>query len=89
MHLSEFGGLKINDFDMGECLNSKSITNSLLITKFWQKNKNFYNNNLSLYVAYNVYENLALLVIVDDDGKSYLLGDNIQTLKTVYRIMKI
>ncbi|MFW1850310.1 hypothetical protein ACG9XR_07005 [Acinetobacter guillouiae] len=81
MHLSEFGGLRIDDFDMGECLNSKSVTNGLLITKFWQKNKDFYNNNLSLYVAYNVYENLALLVIVDDDEKSYLLGDNTQALK--------
>ena len=81
LSLKEFGGLNIKEFDMGECLNSDSVTNGLLVTKFWQKNKEFNNNHLSLYIAYNVYKDEALLIILDDDEVSYLLGAKLQNLK--------
>lgn len=82
--LKSFGGLKLSDFDMGQCLSRESITNHILITIFWQKNKSFKDNSLNLFVAYNPYRDKLLLVILDEDGQSYFLGDNDQYMRSKF-----
>ncbi|WP_174492711.1 hypothetical protein [Acinetobacter sp. Marseille-Q1623] len=79
--LGRFGGLSFNDFDMGECLSDKNVKNGILSTYFWQKNKKFNGQNLSLYVAYNAEKQKLLLVIIDENLNTYLLGDKDAELK--------
>lgn len=80
-YLKDFGDISINDFDMGECLDPNSISNSsVLITKFWQKNKQSHGNNLDLYIVDNTLNNEVLLIIVDGDDDKYYLGDKSQYL---------
>lgn len=79
--LAEFGGLSVDDFDMGECLGVKSTTDGMLITKYWQKNKDFFENQLTLYVAYDPDADDALLVILDNNQKSYILGNRSENFK--------
>lgn len=79
--LGKFGGLSFNDFDMGECLSDKNVKNGILSTYFWQKNKKFKGQNLSLYVAYNAEKQKLLLAIIDENLNTYLLGDKDIELK--------
>ncbi len=82
--LKSFGGLKPSDFDMGQCLSGESITNHILVTYFWQKNKSFKDNSLSLFVAYNPYRDKLLLAILDEEGQPYFLGDNDQYMRSKF-----
>lgn len=78
--LNGFGGISIDNFDMGQCLTRDSITDQIFITEFWQKNKQSYGNNLHLYIANNPINNETLVIIVDDDNNKYYLGDKSEFL---------
>ncbi|OTL19439.1 hypothetical protein [Acinetobacter pittii] len=79
--LKKFGTLKISDFDMGECVSSDNIQNDIITSYFWQKNKDYKGEQLSLYFAYNTNRQDLLIALTDKDLKSYLIGDKDNDLK--------
>lgn len=73
--LYPFGMLKYKDFDMGECLSNKNLQQDVVTTVLWQKNKSFIGNNLYSYIAYDYKQKKALVVVLDSNLDTYILGN--------------
>lgn len=72
--------LNIDDFDMGEGLNANNIINGTLATYFWQKNKYYKDTQLTVYVAYESYNNHMLVVTKDSYNNVKMYGDKDSSL---------
>lgn len=86
LQLNNFSGLTIDDFDMGECLSESNVDKDIFITHFWQKNKKFKGQNLSVYLAYKPSAHRLLIAIIDDDLNVYLIGDKDADLRKVINL---
>lgn len=74
--------LKIDDFDMSEALDATNFINGTLATYFWQKNKYYKDTQLTVYVAYESYNNHMLVVSKDSDNNVKVYGDKDSSLIT-------
>lgn len=72
--LNLFATIKINDFDMGECIHAENFKNNLFFTHYWQKNKSIAGEKLDFYVVYDLSTKDAFGVIIDQDNRAYVLG---------------
>lgn len=72
--------LKIDDFDMSEALDATNFINGTLATYFWQKNKYYKDTHLTVYVAYESYNNHMLVVAKDSDDNVKIYGDKDSSL---------
>ena len=72
--------LKIDDFDMAEGLDSSNVINGTLATYFWQKNKYYKNTQLTVFVAYESYNNHMLVVAKDSNNNVKVYGDKDNSL---------
>lgn len=68
-------GLTIDDFHMGVALSSENIRQGVITMQFWQ-------DKLSMYVAYDVDENKVLVVLRDDNDNLKTYGDKNSWLTT-------
>jgi len=73
--LNSFSTLKATDFDMSECLSKKNLQPNVVTTYFWQKNQKFMDQNLTSYIAYDYLNKKMLVVLLDNDLNTYLIGD--------------
>lgn len=75
-----FGGATLSDFDQGECISSKNFKKyGYFTTKYNQVNKKSMGYQLELYVVQDGANN-TLLAINDNNGKTYILKDNIRPI---------
>lgn len=79
-YLNSFGAMKLKDFDVGECISRNNIVNGVITAHFLQKNKTIVGQHLESYVAYNPSNQQMLIIVLDKDKKSYILGDKDQNL---------
>lgn len=79
-YLNMFGSMSLNDFDAGQCLSDKNITNDILTLSLYQNNKSMIGYHLKTYIAYSLITKEILIVVSDDDKKTYLLGNKNQEL---------
>lgn len=78
--LKPFGGISAKDFDMSECLSKRNIQNEVITTYFWQKHRNLSGVNLTSYISYDPINQKMLVVILDNDLNTYILGNKDQYL---------
>ncbi|CAI3100349.1 hypothetical protein MWMV2_MWMV2_01060 [Acinetobacter oleivorans] len=78
--LHPFGVLKPGDFDMSACLTKRNLQENVITTYFWQKNQNFVGQNLKSYVAYDSSNKNILVILLDNDLNTYILGNRDQYL---------
>ncbi|MCB2303789.1 hypothetical protein AB7B61_07035 [Acinetobacter baumannii] len=78
--LHPFGVLKPGDFDMSACLTKRNLQENVITTYFWQKNQKFVGQNLKSYVAYDSSNKNILVILLDNDLNTYILGNRDQYL---------
>lgn len=74
-YLNSFGSMKLKDFDMGDCISQRNILNGIITAHYFQKNKSIIGHHLKSYIAYDFKNEKMLIVMQDDDKKTYILGD--------------
>lgn len=78
--LKPFGGLSVKDFDMSECFHKRNIQNEVITTYFWQKNRDLSGINMTSYIAFDTNTKKMLVVLLDNDLNTYILGNKDQYL---------
>lgn len=79
--LSSFGSFKINDFDKAGCVTSINTKNNILTSALYQVNNKTIGHHFKLFSAYDLSTKELLLVIIDGNNKSYLIGPKKDSLK--------
>ena len=67
---------------MGEGLDASNVINGTLATYFWQKNKYYKDTQLTVFIAYESYNNHMLVVSKDSDNNVKVYGDKDSSLIT-------
>ncbi|RKG37875.1 hypothetical protein [Acinetobacter sp. WCHAc060007] len=83
MTLNNFGSLKINDFDRAGCITSLNTQKNILTSALYQIDKTTMGHRFKAFSAYDLSTKELLLVIIDGNNKSYLVGDKKDLLKKV------
>jgi hypothetical protein len=78
--LKPFGALKADDFDMSECLAKRNLQNNVITTFFWQKNNEILEQHMQSYIAYDRFNKNMLVILLDNDLNTYILGNRDQYL---------
>lgn len=81
MALSNFGSLKINDFDRAGCVTSLNTQKNILTSALYQVGKTTVGHHFKAFSAYDLSTKELLLVIIDGNNKSYLVGSKKDSLK--------
>jgi len=79
--LNSFGSLKINDFDKAGCVTSLNTQNNIVTSTLYQVDRRVIGHHFKVFSAYDLSTKEMLLVIIDGNNKSYLVGSKRDSLK--------
>ncbi|SSS46143.1 Uncharacterised protein [Acinetobacter baumannii] len=78
--LMKFGAMKSTDFDKDGCINENNLINGILTAEFLQNKNKFVGQHLKSFVAFDSKNKEILVVLVDEESKSYVIGDKTPNL---------
>ncbi len=74
--LKEFGAMKSTDFDEDGCINDSNLYEGIVTAEFSQKKNKIVGHHIKSYVAFDSKTRHILIILIDDDFRTYIIGDN-------------
>jgi hypothetical protein len=84
-HLNAFGSMNYRDFDVGKCVTNLNIQNNIVTSEFEQINKTSVGHHLTAFTAYNLKNKDLMVVIVDGNLKTYIVGQDTLELRSALK----
>ena len=74
---THYRDLTLDDFDMGEAIDHRHFDDiGIFTTYYWQKNQVYKNQQLKIFIAYDVQKDQSLIVSLNtEDDQVYIIGD--------------
>lgn len=72
--LAYFGSMKPSDFDKSACFGKDNILNNIYTFSFYQDKKSLISRKFKNFVAFDAENNKILIVMLDSDKQTYVLG---------------
>ncbi|MCG9524847.1 hypothetical protein MCL33_19270, partial [Acinetobacter pittii] len=78
--LMKFGAMRSTDFDEDGCIAENNLINGVLTAEFSQNKNKFVGQHLKSFVAFDSKNKEILVVLIDEESKSYIIGDKTSNL---------
>ncbi|HGF9356013.1 TPA: hypothetical protein ACJES8_002295, partial [Acinetobacter baumannii] len=78
--LMEFGGMKSTDFDVDSCIGKNNVANGILTAEYAQNKNKIVGQHLKSFVAFDPKNKEILVALIDEESKSYIIGNKTPNL---------
>ncbi|ENR2979746.1 hypothetical protein ACEVBE_000002 [Acinetobacter nosocomialis] len=83
--LMKFGAMRSTDFDEDGCIGENNLINGVLTAEFRQNKNKFVGQHLKSFVAFDSKNKEILVVLIDEESKSYIIGDKTSRLTSALK----